>query len=102
ATRKHIEATLKQAEEGRALEMAIWHDGCIIGVTAFNAIDRPNRIGQIGYWIGSAHQGKGLMLSSVRALMDHGFRELGLNRQVISAAVEKTRSRALPERRGFK
>jgi ribosomal-protein-serine acetyltransferase len=37
----------------------------------------------------------------VGALVAHGFRELGLNRQTIAAATDNLRSRAIAERLGF-
>jgi ribosomal-protein-serine acetyltransferase len=38
---------------------------------------------------------------AVRALLDIGFRQVGLHRIEIHAGVENTRSRAIPERLGF-
>jgi ribosomal-protein-serine acetyltransferase len=38
----------------------------------------------------------------VRALVDHAFAGWGLNRVEIRAALENARSRAIPERLGFK
>jgi ribosomal-protein-serine acetyltransferase len=71
-------------------------------VTGFNEIRKADRIGHIGYWLGREHQGRGIMIASVRALMNHGFKKLGLNRQCISAAVDNVRSRAIPEHLGFR
>ncbi len=100
-TLTHIEASLRQAEEGRCLEVCIWHKGRIAGVTGFNAIVAANRIGHIGYWLAREHQGRGIMTMCARALVECGFRDLGLNRQVISVAVGNARSRAIPQCLGF-
>ena len=100
-TRKNIAASLRHAEEGIGLAVSIWHQGRIVGVTGYNEIHKANRTGHIGYWLGEEHVGKGIMTASVRALVEYGFRELGLNRQTIAAATDNLRSRAIAERLGF-
>jgi len=42
------------------------------------------------------------MTRCCRVLVDHAFSWLGLNRVAIPAAVENSRSRAIPERLGFR
>jgi ribosomal-protein-serine acetyltransferase len=42
------------------------------------------------------------MTAAVRAYVDHAFSTWNLNRVMIQAAVENTRSRAIPERLGFR
>lgn len=100
-TRKNIESGLRAAVEGTALPLCIWFEGHIVGVTGFNEISKANRIGHIGYWLGSAHTGRGIMTASVRALVDCGFDTLGLNRVTINVATGNARSRAVAERLGF-
>ncbi len=42
------------------------------------------------------------MTEACRAMVNHAFRELGLNRVGIACATENHRSRAIPERLGFR
>lgn len=101
-TRRNILASLAEADRGVSLALCIWHDGRIVGVTGFNSIDKMNRIGHIGYWLSEEYSGLGIMTRAVRALTDHGFATLGLNRITIAAAVENRKSRAVAERLGFR
>jgi len=62
----------------------------------------PFRIrGEMGYWISEDYEGRGLVTRAVRALLDIGFREIGLHRIEIKAGPGNTRSRTIPERLGF-
>lgn len=101
-TLRNIEASLHDAVEGTGLGVAIFERGRLVGVTGFNSIDRNNRIGHVGYWLGKEHQGRGIMTRSVRALVAHGFGVLGLNRITIAAATTNRGSRAIAERLGFR
>jgi ribosomal-protein-serine acetyltransferase len=56
----------------------------------------------IGYWLGKTHQGRGTMTRTVGVLLDHAFGTWKLNRVEIRAAPENARSRAIPERLGFR
>jgi ribosomal-protein-serine acetyltransferase len=56
----------------------------------------------IGYWLSEHMRGRGVMSRAVRGLVDYGFGQLGLNRQVIAAATENQASRKVAERLGFR
>lgn len=52
--------------------------------------------------MGQQFQGKGIITQACAALVDHAFQEMNLHRVEIRTAVENFKSRAVPERLGFK
>ncbi|PJN51980.1 GNAT family N-acetyltransferase [Bacillus mycoides] len=102
-TVKNIKARLKEFMEngGYPKSFAIIYKGGIAGTIGFNDINKANKIGIVGYWLGENFQGKGIMTKALKTLIDYGFKELALNKIEISIAVENKKSRALPERFGF-
>jgi len=76
-------------------------DGRIIGAVGPAIIDRAAQWADIGYWIGSEWEGKGYVTAAVREVEKLCFTELGMERVQITNDVANTRSRAIPERRGY-
>jgi carbamoyl-phosphate synthase large subunit len=101
-TRTFVEAKRVQRADNGGVECAIVKHGRIIGMVGFNAVNWRDRSTSIGYWIAAAEQGRGTVTAAVRALVDHAFGVMHLNRVVIRAAAQNTRSRAIPERLGFR
>lgn len=91
-----------QLESNDGFQAAIVRDGRIAGAAGFHRVDWVNRLTSIGYWLGSEWEGEGTMTAAVRALVAHAFATWDLNRVEIQAAVENTRSRAIPERLDFR
>ena len=104
--RDGTERFLAEAEEQfirqDGFQAAIEPEGEIIGVAGFHAIDWINRNTSLGYWLAADEQGKGTMTTAVRALTDYVFYEWELHRLEIHCAPENRRSRAIPERLGFR
>jgi ribosomal-protein-serine acetyltransferase len=102
----HVERFLrdcrKKAEHDNGYTFVARYDGRIVGVVAENSIDWRNRRSELGYWIAREHQGRGIVTQSVARMMRRSFEDLKLNRVAIQCAVGNTRSRAVPERLGFK
>jgi ribosomal-protein-serine acetyltransferase len=98
-----IRMTRRQLDADEGMQLALVDiEGAIAGVAGFHSFDWPNRATTIGYWLAADRQGRGLMTEAVRALIDHAFGVWELGRVEISAAVDNARSRAIPERLGFR
>lgn len=90
-----------QVERNDGFQAAIVREGRIAGVIGYTRVDWDNRATQLGYWLGAGSQRRGLMTEAVRTLTNHALSIWELTRVEIRAAVENTRSRAIPERLGF-
>ena len=101
-TASFIEVTSAQREAGRGPTFAILERGAIVGIVGFRPIDRVNRVGEIGYWLAAASQGRGIMTKCCRFVVRYAFLTLDLNRVEIASATGNLSSRAIPERLGFK
>ena len=98
-----IRATRRQIADNDGLQTAIVAPGGrIVGMVGSHGIDWPNRKSSLGYWLARDEQGRGTMTAAVRAYVDHAFTTWKLNRVMIQAAVENARSRAIPQRLGFR
>lgn len=78
--------------------------GTLLGefVASVGFISLIDGVGEIGYWLLSNHNGRGLMTSYVRACVEYGFEALDLKRVVIKCAEGNLKSAAIPQRLGFK
>jgi ribosomal-protein-serine acetyltransferase len=99
--RKKIRHDLALFADHKGLNAGIWYQGILAGTIRYHEIDWSNRATELGYWVGGAFEGRGLMTKTCRAMINYAFKELGLNRIVISCAVGNQKSRAIPERLGF-
>jgi ribosomal-protein-serine acetyltransferase len=98
-----IRATRRQIADNDGLQTAIVDPGGrIVGMVGSHGVDWANRKTSIGYWLARDEQGRGTMTEAVRAHVDHAFSTWRLNRVLIQAAVGNARSRAIPERLGFR
>ena len=97
-----IRMSRRQIADNNGLQVGIVVDGAIVGVAGYHRVDWANRATSIGYWLSADAQGRGTMTEAVRALVDHAFGAWGLERVEIVAAVDNARSRAIPERLGFR
>jgi ribosomal-protein-serine acetyltransferase len=97
----YVENCLVLYKEQREVSFTIIYNGSAVGRIGLHYLNFQNKHGAIGYWITKAAMGKGIVVRSCRALMDFGFSELGLHRIELKAAIENTKSQAVPEKLGF-
>jgi ribosomal-protein-serine acetyltransferase len=97
-----IKSALEQHKNCTGLHAGIWQDGRLSGVIGYVNIDVNNRRTMIGYWLAEPYRGKGLAARACMAMLDVAFNRLLLNRAEILCGVDNLKSRAIPERLGFK
>ncbi len=100
-TRDFIKRKLQRLADNNGFVTGIWYKGALAGEIAFDYIDWPNRMTEIGYWLAAEVEGKGIVTKACRVLIAHAFDNLELNRVQIRCATENLRSRAIPEKLGF-
>jgi ribosomal-protein-serine acetyltransferase len=97
-----IRRTREQLAASDGFQAALVTDDELAGVVGYHGVDWDNRRTSIGYWLTEERQGRGTMTAAVRLLTEHALSSWELNRVEIRAAVENRRSRAIPERLGFR
>jgi ribosomal-protein-serine acetyltransferase len=100
-TREFIKKSLEQYGRDDGFQCGLWEDNTYVGGLGFHWINRTSNYTEIGYWLAKKAEGRGIMTSAVRALVDHAFDVWKLNKVEIRAARENHRSRAIPQRLGF-
>lgn len=63
--------------------------------------DNPNVL-MLGYWLDQAYWGRGVMTDASRAVLEFGFKELGLAVITVTCYPQNIRSKRLIERLGFR
>jgi len=70
-------------------------------VASVGFVKLENTDGEIGYWLLSQYQGRGLVTTFVKACINYGFNELNLDTIVIKCAEGNVKSAGIPQRLGF-
>ncbi|MEY3361517.1 MAG: hypothetical protein RL531_1236 [Actinomycetota bacterium] len=87
----------RSRERGQEYHFAIHAapTGEVLGACGLRLDGYDGAIGEIGYWVATAHTGRGYATRSARLLAAWGLGEVGLERIEIIAAVHNERSRAV-------
>ncbi|MCG8588332.1 MAG: GNAT family N-acetyltransferase [Proteobacteria bacterium] len=101
-TRAFLTRVIEQEAKRESWTRLVWRDDGPVGVVAFHEFKSANRAGEIGYWLSEVCVGQGIMTAACRVLIREGFGTFGLHRIEIGAATENRRSRAIPQRLGFR
>jgi ribosomal-protein-serine acetyltransferase len=86
----------------RPLDLGIWFHDELAGAIMMSRLEDSSTALEFGYWITAEHEGKGIITRCVSALMDYAIDEMDIQRFVIGCAVNNQRSRAVPERLGYR
>jgi ribosomal-protein-serine acetyltransferase len=100
-TKNFVSSTMQRNKNGDEYAFVILVNGKMVGRIGVYKIDAQNKIGEIGYWLVEAAQGKGITSKSCKALIDFCFDVLQLNRIEIKCGVENVKSQKIPERLNF-
>ena len=101
-TERFVRAALRQFADGDGFHAGIWYQGELSGAIGLHRIDWFNRNVSLGYWVSADRQGKGLATAATSAVVEYSFTELDLHRVEIRCGLENHKSRAIPQKLGFR
>jgi len=100
-SKKFILKCRREYKKNESLELGIWYKKKLVGCVDLHHIDKTSRNTSVGYWLSFDFYGKGIVIRSVKALLDYAFKDLNLNRVEIVAGTTNFKSCAVAERLGF-
>ena len=96
-----VNKSLDDYEKGKSLTCAIIYCDELVGNIGFNTISQELKKVEVGYWLSSKYQGKGIVTKSLSELITYAFGPLNMDRVQVSVATENVPSRKVCERLGF-
>lgn len=105
AFRRRLRLLDRQARRGAGLSLLVFRrrdERLVGGATLSNIRYGPSQSAVLGYWIGAGHLRRGYGRAAVRAMLDHGFSALGLNRIEAACQPENVASQSLLISCGFR
>jgi len=94
-------ATLEREGSGKWWAICSAADDVFLGAIGLNNIVQAHRRGDLGFWLLPEHWRKGYIAEALPAVVDHGFRVLGLHRIVAEVETENPASANALRRAGF-
>ena len=96
-----ITRSMEQDQIISGFNLAIIVDDKYAGTVGNHGISPMHNSTSLGYYLGKEYEGKGIMLNSVRAVIQYLYDELKIERLEIRCNVDNKKSRSVPERLGF-
>jgi len=87
---------------GEGIHGAIWDQDQFVGMMALRVTSKADQVGQVGYWLSSRAQGRGIISRLLTAFVGYCFREWKLHRLELHCATANERSCRVAERVGFR
>jgi ribosomal-protein-serine acetyltransferase len=93
---------LARRAAGTGFHSGIWVAGQLAGGAVCREVDLQHRNAEIGYWLGAEFVGRGLATRASSLAIDYLIGRRGMHRIEMQCGVQNVRSRAVPERLGFR
>lgn len=100
-TLSFIRLMREQFAANQSITAGIWQQDRFAGVIGTHRINWLLRKAELGYWLGEAFQGSGIVTDACRVVITHLLGELDLNRVEIHCATGNAKSIAVPQRLKF-
>lgn len=97
----YIRAGLERFAANNGFRAGIWWRDQLAGCLSLHSVEWNDRKASLGYWLGAAFQGYGIITQSCQLLIAYAFAELQLDRLEIQCATDNERSRQVALRVGF-
>ena len=101
-TAQFVRGSVRDFQVGRGLNMILLERGRVVGGVGLVHPSREHSSTKVGYWLVADAQGRGLMSRAVAEVVERAFDLYGFERVEIHVAADNERSRAIPERLGFR
>ena len=99
--RKHLQRYADRLARDEAVMLGIWADGVLAGGVLFRGFDAHMGVAELGVWLDPALEGRGLINTACRLMIDYAFRVRGLHRVEWHCDARNARSRAAAARLGM-
>jgi ribosomal-protein-serine acetyltransferase len=101
-TTRFIQDAAEERRQRRSLVLGLFVDGALVGTVGLHYLEWFDRSAELGYWIASHAEGRGLVTRAGRLVLRWAFEILELHRVVVRCGVGNERSRRVAERLGFR